>query len=174
VNANPSGSRAPWAGRSGGTSFRDVAIITGPPAFRFQARGFCLDREEPVEPQAEWVDGARRAKKAGRGVPGAWQTAQGRVGLRSRHFALHLGSHRLLLATTSAFEDAERPRQLPRAGARPRSPRTARPLTERAEGQPLVCPTPQLEVRGAPLFPSGDGGAPLHRGQSRGKGVLAA
>ena len=118
--------------------------------------------------------GTRHAKRACRGVSGTRQTAQGRVGLSTRHFALHLGSHRLLSAMTSALKDAERPlRSRPGAGlAGTCEDGPAAPLATRGPAASVSHASDQ--AWGPKLVPAGDSAISLPRGLSRGKGVLAA
>lgn len=174
MNAIPSESRTPRTRRSGGASFRDVAITTGPLVLRVRVRGFGLERGEPVRLEDGWLGGTRRAKKAGRVGSVARLNAQRRVGHHSRHIALHLAIHRFLSATASADQKADRQLLV----SRPRSGRgnlgTTRPSTARTEAQPLPCPTPRIEAHDAKLVPNGFDATASSRGLSRGKGVLAA
>ena len=174
MNAIPSESRTPRARRSGRASFRDVAGITGPLVLRVRVRDFGLERSEPVRLEDGWLGGTRRAKKAGRVGPVARLIAQGRVGLHSRHIALHLALHRLLSAPASAQEKADRLLLVSPARPGRGSLEKTRPRTSRTEAQPLLCPTPPIEVHDAKLVPNGFDATASTRGSSRGKGVLAA
>lgn len=174
MNAIPSESRTPRTRRSGGASFRDVAITTGPLVLRVRVRGFGLERGEPVRLEDGWFGGTRRAKKAGRVGPVARLIAQGRVGLHSRHIALHLAIHRLLSAPASAHQKADRLLLVSRARSGRGNLGTTWPRISRTEAQPLLCPTPRIEVHDAKLVPNGFDATASSRGLSRGKGVLAA
>jgi hypothetical protein len=174
VNAIPSESRAPWTRGPGRASFRDVTIITGPLFFSVGAFGRPIASGEPLKyPGAVWVSGTWHAKKASRGVPGARQTAQGRVGFLPRHIASHLGSHRLLSARTSAEQDAERPYRSHQRKVWPGRAETVRPQLSRRRAQPLPCATPEIKGRGARMVPAGGNAIVPPRRRSRGKGVLA-
>ena len=174
MNAIPSESRTPRTRRSGRASFRDVAITTGPLVLRVRVRGFGLERGGPVRLEDGWFGGMRRAKKAGRVGPVARLIAQGRVGLHSRHIALHLAIHRLLSAPASAHQKADRLLLVSPARSGRGNLETTRPRTSRTEAQPLLCPTPRIEVHDAKLVPNGFDATASSRGLSRGKGVLAA
>ena len=174
MNAIPSESRAPRTRRSGGASFRDVAGTTAPLILRVRVRDFGLERGEPLRLEDGWLGGMRRAKKAGRVGPVARLTAQGRVGHRTRHIALHLAIHRLLSAPTSAHRQADRLLLVSPARPGRGSLEKTRPRTSRTEAQPLLCPTPPIEVHDAKLVPNGFDATASTRGLSRGKGVLAA
>jgi hypothetical protein len=175
VNAIPCDSRTPSARRRGRALFRDVAIITGPSASRAGTRGLNLHGGKPFRFRADVIDGTRRATKAGRGNSDARLTSQGRVGLRSRHVAIHLATHRLLSAKTSARDDASRLARLPLARYRTmwQIARILRYSASRAEVLPGPRRSRRLDVSGAKLV-STEGGLmkPAH-GESRGKGVLA-
>ena len=175
MNAIPSDSRTPRQDVRGGRVFRDVAIITGPPARRVRDRGFSLERGEPVRLEDGWFGGTRRAKKAGRGGPGARLIAQGRVGLRSRHIALHLAIHRLLSAKTSAHQTADRLLLVSPARSGPAGT-WGRPGHAPREPRPSRFRVPRLGSRcdDAKLVPERVDATASSRGESRGKGVLAA
>ena len=174
MNAIPSESRTPRARRSGGASFRDVAGTTGPLILRVRVRGFGLERGEPLRLEDGWLGGMRRAKKAGRVGPLVRLFAQGRVGLHSRHIALHLAIHRLLSAPASAARKADRLLLVSPAQAGRGNLEKTRARTSHTEAQPLLCPTPPIEVHDAKLVPNGFDATASTRGLSRGKGVLAA
>jgi hypothetical protein len=131
-------------------------------------------RGEPVRLEDGWLGGMRRAKRAGRVGPVARLNAQGRVGLHSRHIALHLAIHRLLSAPVSARHKADRLLHVAPAPSGPGNMEKTRPRTSRTEAQPLLCPTPPIEVHDAKLVPNGFDATASNRGLSRGKGVLAA
>jgi hypothetical protein len=175
VNAIPCDSRTPSARRWGRALFRDVAIITGPSASRAGTRGLNLDGGKPFGFRTDLIDGTRRATKAGRGSSGARLASQGRVGLRSRHIVIHLATHRLLSAKTSARDDASRPARLLLARYRTmwEFARILQADASRAEFLPGPRLSPRLDASGAKLV-STEGGLmkPAH-GESRGKGVLA-
>jgi hypothetical protein len=174
VNAIPYRSRVPWTRCPGKASYRDVAIIMGLSVS--SVKGSCRRPAKASQPgpRSDQIGGTRHAKTARCGVSGARQTAQGRVGLIPRHIALHLGSHRLLSASTSAQLDAERPLRSHRVQAWPGRAGTVRQHISRPVAQPLPCSTPRFEVWGAKLVPAGGNTIAPPRGQSRGKGVLAA
>jgi hypothetical protein len=175
VNAIPSGTRAPRTRRSGRASLRDVANITGPLLFRVQAGRLVLGtRGDSEPPRIGSISGSRLAKRAGRGVPVARLTVQGRVGQHSRHVALHLVPHRLLLARTSAFPKAVPPVLFSLVDLRPRKPGLACLKSARSKAQPLLCPSLRDEAGDTMLVPTRAVAHASARGQSRGKGVLAA
>jgi hypothetical protein len=174
VDAIPSEPRTPWTRCPGGASFRDVAIIMGPPFRPFRAIGSPRAEGRRTERhETHRIGGTRHAKKASRGVPGARQTAQGRVGSRSRSIALHLESHRLLSATTSAPQGAERLDHFPQKELWQGCAGTVWPLVSRLEAQPLWCSTPLSPGLWAKLVPVGGQANAQPRGPFRGKGVLA-
>jgi hypothetical protein len=175
VNAIPCDSRTPSARRRGRALFRDVAIITGPPASRARSRGLNLHGGKLSGFGTDLIVGTRRATKAGRGRFGARLTSQGRVGLGSRHIVIHLATHRLLSAKTSARDDASRPARLLLARYRTmwETARVLQDAASRAKFRPGPRRSPLLDANGAKLV-STEGGLtkPAH-GESRGKGVLA-
>lgn len=173
MNAIPSEPRAPWTGRPGRPSFRDVALIMGPSILRDRASGSNLRSENRRGLVGEGIDGARQAMKAGRGVSVARQTVQGRVGHSSRHVALHLASHRLLL-TPSTLKDADRPFLPTGFASRRSSTVTFRPISSRPEPQPLPGLWPRNEAGDTKLVTAPADNPLSSAGQSRGKGVLAA
>jgi hypothetical protein len=170
----PSESRTPRTRRSGGASFRDVVITTGPLVHPVRDRGCGLERTEPRKLEDGWVGGMRHAKKAGRVGPVARLNAQGRVGHHSRHIALHLALQRLLSAPESAPQEADRRLLISPARSGRRNLETTRSRTARIEAQLLLCATPPVEVHDAKLVPNGFNATASTRGLSRGKGVLAA
>jgi hypothetical protein len=175
VNAIPCDSRTPSARRRGRALIRDVAITTGPSASRAGARGLNLHGGKPFGFGTDLIGGTRRATKAGRGSSGARLASQGRVGLGSRHIGIHLATHPLLSAKTSARDDASRPVRLLLARSRTMwgIARILQADASHAEFLPGPRPSPRLDASGAKLV-STEGGLmkPAH-GESRGKGVLA-
>jgi hypothetical protein len=173
VNAIPSEPRAPRTGRSGGVSFRDVAITSGPLVFPGQLRGRGFRRGNSPGLTTGETRGKRHVEEARRTVLVARLIAQGRVGLWSRHIACHLASHQLLWAT-SAQRNAGRQApgsQVPR-GAETRGMPQA--LFARLEARPLWSHAQESSAYGARRVPSRFDAPASARGPSRGKGVLAA
>ena len=175
MNAIPCDSRTPLARGRGRALFRDVAIITGPSVNHAGTHGFNLHGGKPFGFRTDPIDGTRRATTAGRGSSGARLTSQGRVGLRSRHVAIHLATHRLLSAKTFARDEADRPKRLllARCWSMWEIARSLHAVASRAEFLPGPRLSPRLDARGAKLV-STEGGLtkPAH-GESRGKGVHA-
>jgi hypothetical protein len=174
MSAIPSESRTPRTRCSGGASFRDVVITSVPPEIRVRVRGFGLGRIEPVGLKDGRHGGMRRAKKASRSGPVARLYAQGRAGHHSRHIALHLALHQLLSAPASAPQGADRALPVSPARSGDGNREATRPRAARTTAQPLLCPTPPIEVDDAKPVPNGLDGAASDRGLSRGKGVLPA
>lgn len=174
MNAIPSDARAPRSGCSGRVNAREVATTMGPRIARVLARRLAYVRGDLRPGRDGSIGGTRPAKKAGRGVPVAWLTAQGRVGVYSRHVAPHLVSHPLLQARTSARIRAEIPVRASLAVSRPgRSVRT-RPDAMRFKAQPLSR-LPLLNRAGCAKLVAARSRryAPV-QAQIPGKGVLAA
>jgi hypothetical protein len=173
VNAIPSEPRAPRTGRSGGVSFRDVAITTGPLVLPGWNRGCGLRRGRSPGRTTGETRGKRHAKEACRTVLVARLIAQGRVGLWSRRIAYHRASHRLLSATSAPRKAGRQaPSSLAPGGAETRG--MARALLARLEAQPLWPPTQDSSAYGAKRVPSRFDAPASAFGPSRGKGVLAA
>jgi hypothetical protein len=170
----PAEPRTPRAGRLGGASCRDVAIITGPPVQRAEARGCGLERGQSVGAASDGTSGKRHAMKAGRRVPVARLTAQGRVGHRSRHVASHLALLPLLSARMSALPDADSHSCIIPCRFAPGDARPIRQVSMRSVAQPHQCRSPGDRAGGAKLSPTAGVATAPRRGELRGKGVLAA
>jgi hypothetical protein len=173
VNAIPSEPRAPRTGRSGGVSFRDVAITTGPLVFPDRNRGLCLCQGNLPWRAIEERRGKRYAKEVYRTVLVARLIAQGRVGHRSRHIADHPASHRLLSAT-SAQKDAGPLAPGSHAPPVAETQGKPRPVLARLEAQPLSPHARVFQAHGAEQVPSRFDVPASAFGPSRGKGVFAA
>lgn len=173
MNAIPSEPRAPRTGRSGGVSFRDVAITTGPlvPLGRNRGCGLRLD-EWPWRTTGK-TRGKRRAKAACRTVLIARLIAQGRVGDSSRQIALHPVSHRLLSAT-SAQRNACPQALGSHALFGPEMRGMPGPAFARFEARPLRSLAQRSCAHRAKRFPSRFDAPASAFGPSRRKGVLAA
>jgi hypothetical protein len=175
VNAIPSVFHSPRTRCSEGSSFRDVAIIVGLSVFRVGVKGLARERGEPVRPGDGLTDRTRHAMTASRGAPSARPLAQGGTGRQTRRIAPHPASHRLPSATTSGLPDADRSLISPLVLTRSGKVWTFRRSTSRLKAQPGQCPAPYTQASDTKLVPP-EGGvlATSTRGQSRGKGVLAA
>ena len=173
MNAIPSEPRAPRTGRSGGASFRDVAITTGPLVPPGRHRGCCLGLGNSPWRTTGETRGRRHVEEACRTVLVARLIAQGRVGYSSRLIALHLVSHRLLSATSAQWNAS---RQAPGSHA-PRGSEMQdmpRAVFARLEARPLLPPARQSQAHGVKRVPSRFDAPASAFGPSRGKGVLAA
>lgn len=177
MNAIPSDFRMLRAGRSGMSSIREDAGVTGLSASRFGALASSSDcREgETLHIGDGSTGGTRHAKRARRGADFARPAAQGRSGRKPRQIALHLEFQPLHLAATLTQPGVEPSRRSLSAQAEGRPDETVRHSTSRGQAQPLPCSSASVEVRGTKLVPSsGCAIADPARGRTRGKGVLAA
>jgi hypothetical protein len=174
VNAIPSDTRAPRAGRSGRASLRDVASITGPLVDWIEDGRVVQVRDDPQPFRPGMTGGTWLAKRAGRGVPVARLTAHGRVGFCPRHIAPHLVRHRLLTARISAFRDADFTIRVCPVLRWPSRPEVDCLQAKRPKAQPLLRLSPIPEAGCTMLVPVRSLVQARARGQSPGKGVLAA
>ena len=174
MNAIPSESRTPRTRCPGQASFRDVAITTGPLVLHVRVRGYGRERGEPVRLEDGRFGGRRCAKRASRPGPVARLNAQGRVGLHSRHIALHLGLHRLLSAPASVALTADSLLLTSCCQSGHEAVGSTRPSAARTKAQPISCRLPRIKASDAKLVPNGFDATAPGRGLSRGKGVLAA
>ncbi len=178
MNANPSGSRTPWTGCLGSSKARREFTATTGPSQGLAQRDVCAGLSgQAIRRGAGSNGGSRHAKTVCRGALNLRRTAQGRVGgdRVPRHVAIHLVSHRLLSARTSAPADAVRPYL--RDGASPRlmQAKTVRKAASCPQAQPGECRTTRDGSCGRELVHPGPDVTPASaRAQSRGKGVLAA
>ena len=173
MNAIPSEPRAPRTGRSGGVSFRDVAITTGPLVVPPRNRGYGLCLGDPPWRTTGTTRGRRHVNEACRTVLVARLIAQGSVGLSSRHIALHPVSHQLLSAT-SAQRNAccQAPGSHALLGSEMRG--LPWPAFARFEARPLLSFAQKSRAQRAKRFPSRFDAPASAFGPSRRKGVLAA
>ncbi len=174
MNAIPCESRTPLTGRSGGGEPQGCRDHHGTADLSFPGSRLWSQARRVRQARGGRISGTRHATKAGRGVPVARLTAQGRVGHRSRHIALHRASHRLLSARTSAHPSAAPPFLLSPARPYGGSPGTIRQLGSRRAAQSPQCLPARIEARGTKLVSTGVDARASARGKSRGKGVLAA
>jgi hypothetical protein len=178
VNANPSGSRTPSTGGWGRLQARrELAAATEPSPSVAQCDVHAGNSGGTLLGANGSNGGTRHAKTVCRGALNLRRAAQGRVGEQSspRHIARHPESHRLLSANTSAFADADRPRQSGGASHRPAMVSTTPHAAFRPQAQPADGRWPREEARQSEPVDPGRGvvatSACVH---TRGKGVLAA